>query len=414
MTRDRKLHICFDARKYRDGGIGVYIQNAIYGLVRQNVRLTVLINDDDTKKFFDSFRGLDTEWPEDFTVLSVKAKPFSFGELFSLQFELDWSQFDLFHTPNYLLPFGITCPCVVTVHDLIHIRHPERAAYPFLSAPLLYSSVMRARSLVCVSRATREDVLKLCAHHPRVKRKTVVIPNALSPSFSRLSLQPELLRTRFSLTSPYFLSVLSTVKPHKGVSDLLQAFKDLEVKAEKAKKKRPQLVLVGQGTENLIKVEQLLRSADALKDVRLLGTVSQQELRQLYAQARALIVPSFREGYCLPVIEAQSVGTPVITRPIPAVLENISPQDMVCDDFTVDSLVNSVERFMEQEQGEGVQALDDILLEWQNDFTSRVDPVSLGAQLYSWYTDVVSSGSGSRRATYRQDSKNNEPAREVA
>ena len=116
----------------------------------------------------------------------------------------------------------------------------------------------------------------------------------------------------------------------------------------------------------------------------------------------------------MPVIEAQSVGTPVITRPIPAVLENISPQDMVCDDFTVDSLVNSVERFMEREQGEGVQAFDDILVEWQNDFTSRVDPMSLGIQLLSWYTEVVSSGSGTRRGADREDVKNNEPAREVA
>jgi len=390
MTRRRPLHICFDARKYQDGGIGVYIRNAIFGLLHHDVRLTVLVNDADPDKFFDSFGGMGIQWPKDFTVLTVKARPFSFSELFTLQFELDWSGFDLFHTPNYLLPFGISCPCVVTVHDLIHIRHPEKASYPFLSAPLLYSSAMRAKSLVCVSRATRDDVLRLCAFHPRVKRKAVVIPNALSPTFQELKNQPDLLRSRFGLTTPYFLSVLSTVKPHKGVEDLLQTFKTLELRAEKSKKKRPQLVLVGQGTENLIKVEQLLRSADELRDVRLLGAVSQGELRQLYKQARALIVPSFREGYCLPVIEAQSVGTPVISRPVPAVLENLSPQDTVCDDFSLDSLIGAIEQFMADEESPGRADLDGVLSHWRRDFAERVNPIRIGDKLVTHYAECVS------------------------
>ncbi|MCI5066011.1 glycosyltransferase family 4 protein [bacterium] len=404
-----RLQICFDARKWRDGGIGVYIRNLIYGLLHQRVHLTLLTHDpealtkavqysprriigDPTEQGVNAFRG-------QLTVKEVSARPFSMQELFSFRQEVNWEQYDVFHTPNYLLPFRIPCPSLVTVHDLIHLFHPERAFYPFAAAPLLYSSLLRAEGVVCVSDATRRELLRLLPFGARIRNKTSVIPNALCRSFSERKGQPDLLRSRFQLTSPYFLSVLSTVKPHKGVSDLLDAFRVLEGGKRKGKRKVPQLVLVGQGTESMLEVEKLLRSADELKGVRLLGAVSDHELYQLYRYARALIVPSFREGFCLPVIEAQSVGTPVIARPIPAVIENISPRDLICEDFSLPALVDGVERFLELEGDRGrerEEARCDLAgtdeeqtARWQAAFRKRVDPVLLGERLYEVYCRVA-------------------------
>jgi glycosyltransferase involved in cell wall biosynthesis len=401
--RERRLRVCFDARKCRDGGIGVYLRNAIYGLLQQpDIDLTLLTND--TELLTKSLGGLasyssegERRDPSDhrsrFAVQQVKATPFSLDELLFLGREVDWERFDLFHTPNYLLPFGVSCPSVITTHDLIHLKHPERAYYPLIAAPLMFSSLFRARRVVCVSNATRGDLLHMCRLVLPVKKKSVVIPNALSPSFTKREKNSELLRSRFNITSDFFLSVLSTVKPHKGVGDLLAAFQELEKKAEQTKGKVPQLVLVGQGTENLIKVERLLQSADSLRNFRLLGSVSEEELYQLYAGAKALIVPSFREGFCLPVIEAQSVETPVITRPIPAVLENISPRDVICEDFTVKGLVSGIERFLKNSAN--LDGDEGPLLEgWQEQFHERVDPVALGGRLVELYRELVGMKTG--------------------
>ncbi|MCB0329500.1 MAG: glycosyltransferase family 4 protein [Bdellovibrionales bacterium] len=388
---NRRLRVCLDARKCGDGGIGVYIRNAIFGLVHQPVDITLLTNDRTSlKNRLDSIpRSLWGDYDRSqLHIIEVKAKPFTLQELFTLRREVEWSEFDIFHTPNYVLPFGISCPTVITIHDLIHLRLPERAFYPLIAGPLLLSSLLRTKRAICVSNSTAAEVAKFCCSVRHLTRKLTVIPNALCPTFTRKEVQPaESLRSKFNLSESYFLSVLSTVKPHKGLTDLLESFRLLEKKADKTKKKKLQLVLVGQGTENIVKVEKLLQSTDCLKNVRLLGSVSQEELYQLYAHAQALIVPSFEEGFCLPVIEAQALQTPVITRPIPAVLENVSPRDVVCTDFTVKSLKEGINRFLEKTAS---KEQNEALLEaWQEGFSRRVDPHQIGSLLLQVYQQTA-------------------------
>ena len=122
------LHVCIDARKHSHGGIGVYIQNAITALLRHGVKLTLLLNEEDSV--------LSNISPSVKTQV-VSAKPSTFRELFFLASEVDWEGVDVFHTPNYILPFGVPVPSVITVHDLIHIKLPERWTYPLMALPLL-------------------------------------------------------------------------------------------------------------------------------------------------------------------------------------------------------------------------------------------------------------------------------------
>jgi glycosyltransferase involved in cell wall biosynthesis len=71
------------------------------------------------------------------------------------------------------------------------------------------------------------------------------------------------------------------------------------------------------------------------EDVRLLGRVSDQELRALYENAMALIFPSITEGFGLPPVEAMFCGCPVIASAGGAVPEvcdgaalSVDPMDM--------------------------------------------------------------------------------------
>ncbi|MDP1591075.1 MAG: glycosyltransferase, partial [Prosthecobacter sp.] len=79
--------------------------------------------------------------------------------------------------------------------------------------------------------------------------------------------------------------------------------------------------------------------------VHLLGMVSREDLCQLYAAADALVVASYAEGFCLPVLEAHVCGTPVIARPVPAVLELLSASDTVCTDFSLNALQDALVDF---------------------------------------------------------------------
>lgn len=59
-----------------------------------------------------------------------------------------------------------------------------------------------------------------------------------------------------------------------------------------------------------------------------LGSVTNQELQELYAAADALLVTSWTEGFCLPVLEAQSMGCPVVASDIPVLREVAGPDSL--------------------------------------------------------------------------------------
>ena len=141
--------------------------------------------------------------------------------------------------------------------------------------------------------------------------------------------------------------VMSQMKPHKGLAEMLQAFEMVIKERGKLECGDVKLVLVGQGTEALVDKGALLTELGALKNVHIFGSVSKEELRDLYADAAALVVPSKAEGFCLPVLEAKSMGVPVISRPVPAILELLSKRDIACDGFEVDSLAAAMIRFIE-------------------------------------------------------------------
>jgi glycosyltransferase involved in cell wall biosynthesis len=84
----------------------------------------------------------------------------------------------------------------------------------------------------------------------------------------------------------------------------------------------PKLVLVGlRGWDNDQALQFLERSELLAPHVRMVSGLSSVELRQIIGNARALLTPSFAEGYGLPIVEALSLGVPVIASDIPVFRE---------------------------------------------------------------------------------------------
>ena len=84
----------------------------------------------------------------------------------------------------------------------------------------------------------------------------------------------------------------------------------------------PLLVIVGQRGWQADEAIAMLDSPGQLRDhVRELSSCGDEELQDLVASARALLMPSFAEGFGLPVIEALGLGTPVIAANLPVYRE---------------------------------------------------------------------------------------------
>jgi glycosyltransferase involved in cell wall biosynthesis len=336
------LSILIDARKIKHGGIGVYLKNLIAGVSNfDDVKITALVYPESRQDVLELGAK---------EVIEVNTKLYSWDELFNLKKIVDFKKFDLFHTPHFTLPFGVPIPTVVTIHDTIHLSNPEKWYYPFLIKRFIKSALKRADKILTVSEASKRNLEKL---YSKINSNIEVIPNAVDPIFM---IGQEVDVAKYSEGNEenftperdsYCLAVLSNQKPHKGIPDLIKAFDGLKNQIKSGAFSQPigekinslKLVLVGQGVESV-------KGSDKFgPDVQVKGKVSVGELRALYQKAQCLIVPSLAEGFCLPVIEAQSCGTPVVSRPVPAVLELMTTNDIVAADFSVASLTNALFEF---------------------------------------------------------------------
>lgn len=103
------------------------------------------------------------------------------------------------------------------------------------------------------------------------------------------------------------------------------------------------LILAGFGIERYVSSAEGRAVLAGVEGVRAIGAVSDSELALYVKEALALVVPSHIEGFCLPAVEAQAVGTPVICRPVPALLELVTEKDTVADSFSITSLAKAIE-----------------------------------------------------------------------
>jgi glycosyltransferase involved in cell wall biosynthesis len=163
-----------------------------------------------------------------------------------------------------------------------------------------------ATLILANSNSTAEEIGAYAQRRGSSPPPICVAPLGLEPHFTDTS--DETLRAR-----PYFVCV-GTIEPRKNLTFLLTLWRRL---AERRGAATPVLILVGQrGWENESVIDHLDRSPPIQQFVHEVCGLADWELARLIAGARALLSPSFSEGFNLPVAEAQALGTPVIASDI--------------------------------------------------------------------------------------------------
>jgi glycosyltransferase involved in cell wall biosynthesis len=325
----RPIRLLFDGRKIGDGGIGVYIDNTIRGLLA--------LGDVEIAVISPRRKANQVSWQHDVVWIYDETKPYSVGEYVFLGRRMQPAFFDVFHSPHYTLPFALPIPSVVTIHDLIHIEQPQSFYYPFVARRLVRSALKRADAIIAVSEATKRALVQLS---PGVSERVAVIPNAI-PSYLEETHRSCITSERVQALikdGPFFLAVLSNAKPHKGILDLVRAYSEVARASN-----TPRLILAGYGTRALNNDRQLVELVAATPALVALGEVEDEELRALYKAADSVIIPSLAEGFCLPALEAKSVGTRVVCRPIPAVRELVSSNDIIAEDHSCAALAEAIQ-----------------------------------------------------------------------
>ncbi|WP_380787637.1 glycosyltransferase family 4 protein [Sphingomonas sp. R86521] len=202
---------------------------------------------------------------------------------------------------------------VCLVHDLIPITHPEfaRPESPAAHIHRMRTVAALADGIIVNSGATRTALLDF-------------LPGDLPESRVRVALlgtEPVMapdVRTAKVGDKPYFVCV-GTIEPRKNHLLLLNVWTRL---AERLGTDAPELVLIGRrGWENEQVVDMLERSIKLPRLVHEHGEMSDREMQAVLGGARALLLPSFVEGFGMPVSEALAANVPVICADIPALRE---------------------------------------------------------------------------------------------
>ncbi len=201
---------------------------------------------------------------------------------------------------------------VFFVHDLIPITHPEysRPGEDKRHRKRINTVLRLGKGVVVNSRSTLDELSDYA------EETGLAMPPAVIANLAPVELPPP---NAMPLMNHDYFVVLGTIEPRKNHWLLLQLWRSL---VEQLGESAPHLVVIGRRGWECENVVDLLERCRPLKGfVHELSSCTDQELTTWIHHSKALLFPSFVEGFGLPLVEALSLGTPVVCSDLPAFRE---------------------------------------------------------------------------------------------
>ena len=222
---------------------------------------------------------------------------------------------DVFWGPNFLLPPRVKeCKYILTVHDLAIFMFKGIASRKTYLILKIFGklSCNHASKIIAVSETTKKDIVRL---YKIPESKISVCYNGVDAEYLNIII-PKKPNINEILNKDFFL-FMSTIEPRKNPITVLEAYevyRDNDYGDEK-------LIFIGAEGWNLKKFKESLARNKYKKDIIFTGYISETEKKWLLQNAVSLIYPSLYEGFGLPILEAFSIETPVITSNVSAMPE---------------------------------------------------------------------------------------------
>ena len=244
----------------------------------------------------------------------------------------------LFHGLSGELPIGIRksgIKSVVTIHDLIFLRHPE--FYHWIDTKIyawkFRQTLREADHIIAISECTRRDIMEYGGDLISEDRISLIYQSC-APKFTvSQSAAP---RER------YILSV-GSIEARKNI---LLAVKALPYLPDDVK-----LVIVGRHTPYTDEVIAYAEKAHLSHRIQLMHGVSDEALPRLYAEAEAFVYPSRYEGFGIPIIEAISCGLPVVACTGSCLEEAGGPDSLYVDPDDARAMAHAIRQVLRGAEG---------------------------------------------------------------
>ena len=253
---------------------------------------------------------------------------------------------DLYHSLGFFLPWLWRGKSVVTIHDIHPIlfadywRTPGTRTMYFALRAHLPLSLRQASRIFTPSSYVKQSIRERFHVPPE---RILVTPHGADPFFLEPPTPKELaaVESRFG-SAPFFLYV-GALAPHKNLTGIARAFARFR---RHTGADSTRLIIAGNpfGRYRESELVPLIRQLGLTQRVVLAGFVDDLLLRALYRRALALLLPSFAEGFGLPLLEAMACGTPILTSTTTAMPEIAGDAAIYVNPYDHEDIAAAMER----------------------------------------------------------------------
>jgi len=219
---------------------------------------------------------------------------------------------------------------VVSIHDVVWKKYPETMKYTVLKLDKFFMmrSAKLADIVTTVSHSSFDDIVRAGVSD---SNKIIVVSNGVN--------RPNSIEKKIDRS--FFLFV-GTLEPRKNLTRLLQAYGSLPLSI----KEKMKLVIVGGKGWGEVNLLDTITQLDLTEYVKVLGRVDDATLATLYTNAQFLVMPSLYEGFGLPLVEAMSYGTPVLTANNSSMPEVAGNAGLLVDALDVESIADGLQEMI--------------------------------------------------------------------
>lgn len=302
------MRIGIDARMLNQSGIGRYIRNLLDQLQIQDLRNEYIIFL--LKRDFERIN-----LKPNFKKVEANFKWYSFSEQLKFPGLIAKYSIDLMHFPHFNIPIFYKGKFVVTIHDLIHqhfsnirssthgklIYKVKRLGYNLVFAKALENSL----KIITVSNFVKKDLIKewkinsekITVTYEAVEQNLIEEASKMSDSSLKKVLK------KYKIHEP-FIFYIGNAHPHKNVEGLIEGFLSL-------RQTYPNLILVLSGSDHYF--WQRIKRENSHPNIIFTGFIADLEMIALYKKASLRVIPSFEEGFGIPMLESFALKCPVVS-----------------------------------------------------------------------------------------------------
>lgn len=216
---------------------------------------------------------------------------------------------DILHGTNYSV-----YPCqnsfkVMNIYDLTFIKYPNYIDSVVKTYTKRVKRCLQWTDLVLtISESSKKDIIEYLQVDPEKVYVTPLAsryyPNYLSEEVAQILEK----QANYDFSKPYLLFV-STIEPRKNINNIITAFNFLKEKY----KIEHQLILIGRKGWNYEPIFAAIENSPWANQIHHLNYLSNELVALFYSKADVFVYPSHYEGFGLPVLEAMTLGAPVVT-----------------------------------------------------------------------------------------------------